>query len=32
MNRSLAVRRLFTTVGVIAALVVGFGSIRAAAA
>lgn len=32
MNRSLLVRRLFTTVGVIAALVVGFGSIRAAAA
>jgi DNA repair exonuclease SbcCD ATPase subunit len=32
MNRSLLVRRLFTAVGVIAALVLGFGSIRAAAA
>jgi DNA repair exonuclease SbcCD ATPase subunit len=32
MNRSLVLRRLLTAVGVIAALALGFGSIRAAAA
>ena len=32
MNRSLLLRRLLTTIGVIAALALGFGSIRAAAA